>query len=88
MKTTTRMLPTHWAPALINGDLSGYDGEELEAIRLFTADMYRDHHRCWCIDVDAESPSFLTYHDARLYSVLACECSLFTFDVTPIEDNR
>ena len=43
MKTTTRMLPTHWASALINGDLSGYDDDDLEAIRLFTADMYRDH---------------------------------------------
>jgi hypothetical protein len=47
MKTTTRMLPTHWAPALINADLSGLDEPEIEAIRLFTADMYRDHHRCW-----------------------------------------
>ena len=30
------------------------------------------------VDVTDE-PGFMTYHDARLYGVLACDCSTYTF---------
>lgn len=82
MKTETITLPAHWASALINGDLSGYDSDDLEAIRLFTRDMVKGNGSCRCIDV-TEHSDFMKYHDAEVYGVLACEASTFTFDVTP-----
>lgn len=74
-------LPTHWASALINGDLSGYESDDLEAIREFTGDMVHQYGSCHCIDV-GEDVNFIRHHDASVYGVLACDCSTYTFDIT------
>jgi hypothetical protein len=81
MKVTTMILPTHWASAFVNGDLTGYESDDLEAIRMFTDDMVHEYGRCWCIDV-TDDEGFLRYHDAQPYNVLACDCSTFVFDIT------
>ena len=75
-------LPTHWASALINGDLSGYDSDDLEAIRRFADDMIRRYGKCWCLDVSDDEGNFVKYHDASQYGVLACDVAEFSFDVT------
>lgn len=75
-------LPTHWASALINGDLTGYESDDLEAIRLFTEDMVHQYGQCWCIDMDDDDAGFTRHHDASVYGVLACGCSVYTFDIT------
>jgi len=82
MKITQLLLPLHWASALINGDLTGYDADDLEAIRRFTNDMVRDFGQCWCLGVDDEDSGFVKYHDADGYGVLACDCSFYTFDIS------
>ena len=74
-------LPAHWAAALINGDDSGLDEDDVEALEAFTADMVAEYGQCWAIDCNGE-PSFTAYHDAKPYGVLACETLTFTFDTT------
>lgn len=70
----TYTLPSHWAPALINGDMTGLDEHDQEALlRLIFNEGLSD-----AVSVDDE-PGFMTYHDARPYGVLACDCSTYTF---------
>ncbi len=82
----TLALPDHWASALINGDTSGMTDEDELALDLFTehmVEMYGQCHAMTCSDEhDEESPGFLTYHDARDFGVLACNCLAYTFDIT------
>jgi hypothetical protein len=73
-------LPEFWASALINGDYSGYEEDEIEAIESFTREMIDTWGKCWCVDVD-ESSFFTAYHDASHY-VKACMAAKFTFDIT------
>lgn len=74
-------LPTHWAPAIMYGDLGGLDDDDCEAIRRFVTDMVNMYGKCWCVEVDGDM-GFVRYHDAARYNVLACDCSLYTFDIT------
>lgn len=77
----TYELPAHWAVALINGDESGFDDDDSDALGRFTDDMIARHGQCHCVDVSDE-PTFMMYHDARAYGVLACDTLTYTFDVT------
>ena len=81
IQTENYDLPAHWASALINGDESGLEPEDSEALEAFTADMVAEYGQCWAIDC-SEEPSFTAYHDAKRYGVLACETLTFTFDTT------
>lgn len=81
IQTENYALPAHWASALINGDESGLEPEDCEALEAFTADMVAEYGQCLAIDV-SEDPSFTAYHDAKPYGVLACETLTFTFDTT------
>lgn len=84
MKIETYDLPEHWASALINGDLSGYESDDLEALRLFTEHMVSEYGQCWCLGCDHDdSGDFRRYHDATQFGVLACNVIPFHFDVTP-----
>jgi hypothetical protein len=82
IETTEYDLPTHWAVAILNGDLAGLDSDDLEALRLFTAEMVQDYGQCWAIDVKEDGSGFMSMHDARVYDVLPCDCSTFIFDIT------
>ena len=81
---TTFDLPSHWASALINDDLTGYDDSDLKAIEKFTEDMVNEYGQCWCLEV-SENSDFMTRHDAKDYGVLACDVSQFVFDTRPRE---
>jgi hypothetical protein len=82
MRTLKLTLPQYWAPALINGDLSGFDDDEEAEFARFCIDMVNEHGSCHCIDYDAESADFSRWHDAVAYGVLACDVMTYTFDVT------
>lgn len=84
MDIVTLTLPTHWACALINGDESAIDEDEIEALDAFTDDMVATYGQCHCLDV-GDDQGFMKYHDAQPFGVLACEASEFTFDVTKRE---
>lgn len=72
MKTTTYKLPTHWAAYFINGDATGYDDEELQAIN----DWQADHPDESCLDV-ANDAAFM--FDSLDDCELGCERATFTF---------
>lgn len=72
--TTTYWLPAHWASALINGDLSGLDEDDEEALmRVLAGEQLTEPIDC------GDSPEFRKHHDAQPYGVLACDCLEFTF---------
>jgi hypothetical protein len=81
METTTYTLPAHWASALFNGDLTGLDDADEESLmRLIAGEGLPDP-----IGIVGDDPehgpeaSFVTYHDARPYGVLACDCLEYIF---------
>lgn len=78
IKTITAMLPAHWACALVNGDESGMDDEEIAHLNEFVDDMVRTYGSCHCVDV-SEDTQFSNYHEASHYGVLACDVAEFTF---------
>lgn len=74
MKTVDYTLPAHWASALINDDFTGLeeaDADQLDALHY--GEQLSD-----CVG-HSDEPFFCTYHDARPYGVLACDCLEFTF---------
>lgn len=75
-------LPAYWACAMINGDLTGYDDDDLAAIDAFAADMIAQYGHCHCLAVTDDESNFRRYHDATPYGVLACNIATFTFDIT------
>ena len=74
----TYELPSDWACYLFYGDASSFDysdsGEEQAIIDQLLADIGLGEPT----DVSDES-CFMTYHDARPYGILACDCSTYTF---------
>lgn len=73
---TTYNLPTHWASYLINADPTGLEDDEQKTVDRFVDGENLGH----CVDVSEDS-SFMKYHDARLYGVLAGDCAEYTFEV-------
>jgi len=81
MDTLELRLPSHWACPFSYGDTTGLDDDEQETFYAFTNDMLDTYGACLCVNV-RDDASFMTYHDARPFGVLACEASTFVFDVT------
>jgi hypothetical protein len=81
METTTYTLPAYWAGALFNGDLSGLEESEEEALMLLIVGEQLPDPIGIVGDNDEYGPEsfFCTYHDARPYGVLACDCLEFIF---------
>jgi len=80
-------LPAHWACALMYGDESGLDQDDLEALDRFMVTGLAEHCSFHCVDV-TDDQFFTKYHDATQYGVLACDCLVYTFDVTPQKEER
>ena len=80
MKQEDYMLPADWASYLINGDASSFsldedEGEaELAIIDQIVANIGAGGPVC-CSD----ESTFMKYHDARPYGILAADCLLYTF---------
>ena len=82
MKTETFELPTHWATALMYGEMDGFEDEEQLQIEAFEKWMTKKYDSCWCVEVDSWR-TFQRMHDASFLGVSACDVSKFTFDITP-----
>jgi len=81
METTTYTLPAYWASALFNGDLSGLEESDEESLMRFIVGELMPDPIGIVGDNDEYGPEsfFCTYHDARPYGVLACDCLEFIF---------
>lgn len=82
MKTETFILPAYWASALINGDYSGMEEQDINELTAFIESNKEDNSYFSCIDVSEES-YFSHRNDAR---TLACDVSEYTFDVSTIDE--
>lgn len=80
MQIVEMTLPAFWASALINGDYSGLEPQDIEALDNFSADMVRDHGLFSPLTC-SEEEFFTWHHDARP-DVLACTCLEYSFDVS------
>lgn len=82
MMTVDYVLPEHWLPALINGDMTAFDDDEASAFDAFMRDGAARHGRFWCLGtVDDDGNGFMRYHDARDYGIGACDTRTVRFDV-------
>ena len=81
METTTYTLPAYWASALFNGDLSGLEESDEESLMNLIAGEQLPDPIGIVGDNDEYGPEsfFCTYHDARPYGVLACDCLEYIF---------
>lgn len=61
VKTVTFDLPSHWAPALINGDYTGYDNREEREIKSFL----RKNKEANGITADVKDLGFKRNNDAN-----------------------
>lgn len=74
MKTLTFVLPSFWAPYLINDDPSGMDDKEIKAV-----DDWMEATKLPAPVDCSEEDSFITWHDARDVFPYACDCFVYTF---------
>ena len=84
MYKTLRTLPTHWAAALINGDFSGYEDDEIDRIQEFIDEMVIEYGQCRVVD-RGEVIGDTHYHDAYPLGAKVCDVSIYTFDITRAE---
>lgn len=66
----TLEVPSHWLSALVNGDESGLDDGESAQLAAFCNDKLCDG---WHVSSYEDEASFMRYHDAQPYGVLACD---------------
>tara|TARA_R110001592_G_scaffold270545_1_gene537020 strand:- start:555 stop:806 length:252 start_codon:yes stop_codon:yes gene_type:complete len=81
MQTITMSLPDFWASALINGDISSLDNDEIMKLNKFSHFMVHNYGSCNAVDCTDEA-HFSKYHDATNFDVLACDVLDFTFFTT------
>ena len=82
-------LPAYWASALINGDVSGMEDDEIIQLDKFVDDVVIEHgHACFTIADDDDEPSFTAYHDAKYLGVLAADCFTYTLLIEKEDRNR
>ena len=80
MITDTYRLPSHWAPALINDDWTGYDDDEIKTIQDLL--HFSDLGKYFCIDVaDDESFQQVPSYWSPSYGLMAGNYSTFTFQL-------
>ena len=75
MKITDYTLPEYWASALINGDYSGLDDAEVEALEAWQ----EDEKPGLCVGCDDER-EFRANHDASAFWPYAGNCLDYRFE--------
>lgn len=78
IKTEAYTLPAYWAPYLINGDSTGYDGDEIREMRGFLESRPYLSEALGC----SEHPEYKMRNDANNFG---CDCLEFCFPVTLYE---
>ena len=71
-------LPDFWASSLVNNDYSGLELEDESKLNLFI-EHWQDDLDFSVVDVPSDENAyieshFMTYHDAKDFGVLACDC--------------
>ena len=79
IETTTYCLPAHWASALFNDDSSGLDDQDAATLERLLQEEGLAAPLSIVGDDQGQDPFFKTYHDARPYGVLACDCFDYVF---------
>ena len=66
----TLTIPEHWISAIVNADPSGLSEEEESSFEAFYSEELAEG---WSLSRYETEGSFVTYHDAHPYGVLACD---------------
>lgn len=82
--TLTLAIPSHWLPALVNGDVTSFNDAEDAAFGRWLTDTMRELGEFHVGRIDPD-PHFARYHDAAEYGVLACDCHDVTLCFKPVE---
>lgn len=77
IKRVERVLPSHFASYLINGDASGLNDDDFEKIENFVAQGVEQHGFFYCL-ADLEDLGFCVTNDL---DNLGNDCNLFAFQV-------
>ncbi len=80
MTIETYTLPAYWASALINGDYSGLEYDDIKAIEDFEVSNRKEDHYFACLMCEGE-PYFKWSNDA---TNLGGDVLEYSFDVSPI----
>jgi hypothetical protein len=86
MEFLTCWLPDHWASALFYDDFSGLESEELDKLEAFIEGEGLSFPVGFEDEQEGQevSPSFMKYHDAQPYGVLACDCLPYLFPMPEV----
>jgi len=87
MKFYKLNLPDFFGSALVNGDYSGLEEEDIKALNDLT-NYWSNDLDFNCVDVPSDENAvieshFMTYHDARNFGVLACDCWEYQILIKP-----
>lgn len=75
--TVEYLLPTHWACYFINGDLTGYEDDEIAEIEAWET----DHLGEWCVSVEIEDADITRTGDDQDHGQnLLCERCTYVFE--------
>jgi hypothetical protein len=67
-------VPSHWLSALVNGDESSFDYyDDAEDYKAYQAFCNEELSEGWSVSSYEEDGSFMHFHDAQPYGVLACD---------------
>ena len=73
MKTATYTLPNDWLVYFFNGDNSGLNREDDEAIETFERELLKAGYSACAIDTGKDR-GFMKHHDAHHIYPFACDC--------------
>ncbi len=87
MKFYTLNLPNFFGSALVNGDYSGLEEEDIKALNDLT-DYWSEDLDFNCVNVPSDENAyieshFMTFHDAQSFGVLACDCWEYQILIKP-----
>jgi len=80
-------LPDFWGSSLVNNDYSGLELDDESKLNLFI-EHWQDDLDFSVIDVPSDENAcieshFMTYHDAKQFGVLACDCWEYKILIKP-----
>ena len=80
-------LPDFWGSSLVNNDYSGLELEDESKLNLFI-EHWQDDLDFSVVDVPSDENAyieshFMTYHDAKQFGVLACDCWEYKILIKP-----